>query len=547
MSHALSSKPCDQCSLGDGSNKPPESLDAGFNIPVILTAFAASLSSLNFGWCLGEPNIPEDAIKDCIEGAQTMIHGLPTCLPMNSTIWGLVVGLVALGALVGSLAAGHAADHFGRKKVLLVNNFFFISGAVLLGTSTTVVQLAIGRFISGIGCGVASTVVATYNSECSPVKVRGFIGAILQLSVELGIFLAQLIAIFTADVPNWRILFGLSGAISLVQLIWLPFMPESPKYLVRKRRIDDAENALRFLRPGHNVSDEIQLILDSVGNSSNVRGVDSSFSECSDCEIEDAQTKAVISDKQPEAPVTSIGIADIVRGRTPDVIWHTLFCTLFLMGFQQWSGAKGVVFYSTEIMEKVFRLTYIQAKHTPNSAQWVTIGIAATGVIAVLASMFLIDRFGRRRLLLISTGGLVVSCILIVVGCSLDIDALAVFATFAFKTAYGLGLAPIPWLSASEMLPYYVLGILSGIASGLNWLMIFIIGLLFPVLSKTLGDYLFLPFAVLNALAFVTVFLFVPETKGRHINDILYHHGKKLHIVASFTKQVNHTYNNSSI
>ncbi|KAJ1916151.1 Bifunctional purine biosynthesis protein PurH, partial [Coemansia sp. S17] len=118
---------------------------------VLSSSFAAALSALNFGWCLGEPNIPEDIIKECVEGPETYINGLPTCLPMSSTMWGLVVGLVALGALVGSLSAGRAADRFGRKNVLLANNVFYVTGALLLGTSTTVAQLAVGRFVSGIG------------------------------------------------------------------------------------------------------------------------------------------------------------------------------------------------------------------------------------------------------------------------------------------------------------------------------------------------------------------------------------------------------------
>ncbi|KAJ2859059.1 Bifunctional purine biosynthesis protein PurH [Coemansia asiatica] len=232
----------------------------------------------------------------------------------------------------------------------------------------------------------------------------------------------------------------------------------------------------------------------------------------------------------------SIGLVDIIKGKTPDVIWHTLFCTMFLMGFQQWTGAKGIVFYSTEILVRVFNLSDAQLRKTPNEAQWMTIGLAAAGIVAVFVSMNLIDRLGRRRLLLISTCGISISCLLVVIGRVFDIAALAVAAMFSFKLAYGLGMAPIPWLTASEMLPYYALGTLSGIASALNWMMIFIIGLVFPLLAKALNNYLFLPFAALNFSAFLVVFLFVPETKGRHISDILHHHGRSLHIVCSLSK-----------
>ncbi|KAJ2802024.1 Bifunctional purine biosynthesis protein PurH [Coemansia helicoidea] len=260
-------------------------------------------------------------------------------------------------------------------------------------------------------------------------------------------------------------------------------------------------------------------------------------SECKiaddDCDTTAATPRgaSAVSVAQRTARGHTVGIADILRGRTPDVLWHPLFCTLFLMGFQQWTGAKGVVFYSTEIVVGVLNLTRSQVQHTPNSAQWVTIGITATGIICVVASMLLIDRLGRRRLLLVSTGGLVVACALVVVGCTCNAPALSIVAMFALKAAYCLGMAPIPWLCASEMLPYYALGALSGVACALNWLMIFAIGLLFPVLSKVLGGYLFLPFACLNAAAFSVVLLFVPETKGHRVCDIIQHHGRRVHIV----------------
>lgn len=489
------------------------------------------MSAFNFGWCLGEPNIPEEIIIGCIEGPEKAINGLPSCLPMSTTIWGLVVGLVALGALVGSLIAGRAADRFGRRSVLLANNSFYIIGAVLMGTSTTITQLAIGRFVAGIGCGISSTVVATYNSECAPIKARGLLGTMLQLAVEGGIFFSQLIATSLVKTPNWRILFGLSGVVSLVQFAWLPFMPESPKFLVSKGRLSEARMALEYLRPAHDISNEFADIVDASGHKTN-----SSSLEKSTCKEEQDSNRVSLHSSTSYVNPKTVGMGGLLRGRTPDVIWHPLFCTLFLMGFQQWTGAKGIVFYSTELLAKVFNLDTSQITHTPNEAQWVTIGLAGAGIVAVLASMALIDRLGRRRLLLTSTAGLALSCALIVVGRTKNKPILAIVSMFSFKFAYGLGMAPIPWLTASEMLPYYALGTVSGLASALNWAMIFSVGFIFPILANVLDSFLFLPFAILNLVAFVVVLLVVPETKGRSISDILFHHGKRVHIVYS-TKQ----------
>ncbi|KAJ2490120.1 Bifunctional purine biosynthesis protein PurH, partial [Coemansia sp. RSA 2050] len=189
-------------------------------------------------------------------------------------------------------------------------------------------------------------------------------------------------------------------------------MPESPKFLIMQGRPADASSALQFLRPGCNIANELQEMIASSGDHGSdavpVAGVtcEAGFAPDSASEL-----KATLEDKPATsnfhsvggANICSVGLTTIVKGRTPDVIWHTLFCTLFLMGFQQWTGAKGIVFYSTEILIKVLGLSPGQIRHTPNSAQWVTIGLAGTGILAVLASMSLIDRLGRRRLLLIST------------------------------------------------------------------------------------------------------------------------------------------------
>ncbi|KAJ2004658.1 Bifunctional purine biosynthesis protein PurH [Coemansia thaxteri] len=327
-------------------------------------------------------------------------------------------------------------------------------------------------------------------------------------------------------------------------------MPESPRFLIANGRVAEASSALQFLRPGCNISGELQDIIASteVASGDPQRAVEPIINAGFVPDTTIAR-KVTISDKletvsahsASDAYASSFGFMDIVRGRTPDVLWHSLFCTLFLMGFQQWTGAKGIVFYSTEILIKVFGLRPDEVKHTPNSAQWATIGIAGTGIIAVLASMNLIDRCGRRRLLLISTAGMAAADLMIVVGRVYHISALAVMAMFAFKISYGLGMAPIPWLAASEMLPYYALGTMSGIASALNWTMVFTIGLVFPVLARALQNYLFVPFACLNMVGFAVVLLAIPETKGRSISDILFHHGKRVHIVCTLASRKQET------
>ncbi|KAJ2380173.1 Bifunctional purine biosynthesis protein PurH, partial [Coemansia sp. RSA 2559] len=131
---------------------------ARLNATLLGCAVIAALSSINYGWIIGSINIPAQIIEQCSTGPQTWTNGFPSCIPMGSTLWGLVVGLTPLGAWAGSMFSGVIADRFGRKYTLMLNNVFFMVGAILSGTATTIAQLAIGRFVSGIGCGVASNV-----------------------------------------------------------------------------------------------------------------------------------------------------------------------------------------------------------------------------------------------------------------------------------------------------------------------------------------------------------------------------------------------------
>ncbi|KAJ2681321.1 Bifunctional purine biosynthesis protein PurH, partial [Coemansia spiralis] len=143
----------------EGDERGISRLDSRYsrlNRSLLLCAIAVALSSINYGWVIGSVNIPALVIEECSDGPETWTSGFPSCIPMGSIMWGLVVGLTPLGAWAGSMFSGVAADRYGRKRILIINNAFFIAGALLSSTSTSVAQLGTGRFVSGIGCGVAA-------------------------------------------------------------------------------------------------------------------------------------------------------------------------------------------------------------------------------------------------------------------------------------------------------------------------------------------------------------------------------------------------------
>ncbi|KAJ2346657.1 Bifunctional purine biosynthesis protein PurH, partial [Coemansia erecta] len=436
-------------------------------------------------------NIPALVIEECADGPETWTNGFPSCIPMSSTLWGLVVGLTPLGAWAGSLFSGVAADKFGRKRMLMYNNASFVAGAVLAGTATSIAQLSVGRFISGIGCGVAANVVSTYCSEVSTIRSRGFLGGFQQLMILVGVFLSQVVSIGLSKAPLWRVLFSISAAIAIGQTLLLFFIPESPKFLASTDQIDKAQAVLQRLR----------------------KDLDISF------ELDDLLTVLEYTRQSEYIPQPTMW--QVLTGKTEIDLRHLVFSVLFLMLSQQWAGGKGVMFYSTEILSDRFHLTSEQVKHIPTIAQLLTLGIGAVGVFSVILGMCILDKVGRRTVLIVSSFCTASSSALIVVGSKLDIGPMAAAAMYLFNLSFQSGAGFIPYLCASELLPYYALGSISGLATSINCLTLFIVSFIFPILDKAIGPYLFVPFIVTSFVTFLFSVFMMPEAKGKSIAEVV--------------------------
>ncbi|KAJ2766750.1 Bifunctional purine biosynthesis protein PurH, partial [Coemansia nantahalensis] len=489
---AAGAKVCIQAGDDESGCVPADSRYSRLNAPLLLCATVAAISSVNFGWVLGSVNIPAQAIEQCSGGPLTWSHGFPSCIPMRRALWGLTVGLTPLGAWAGSMLSGVAADRFGRKRVLVCNNAFYVAGAALAGTATSIPQLAAARFVSGIGCGVAATVVSTYNSEIATIRARGFLGGFQQLMILGGIFSSQLASIGLAGAPLWRVLFSISAAIAIGQtlLLLLLLVPESPKFLASRGQYADALAALQKLRSGYHAMAEYDDLLADFGSAAHQRA------------------------QQPS-------LWQVLSGRTEVDLRHLVFCALFLMMSQQWSGAKGVMFYSTEILTGTFHLTEAQRRSVPTIAQLLTTGIGGGGAAAVLVGMFVLDKVGRRTVLICSALATTVAAALIVVGSKLDKGPVVATFMYIFNVVFQSGVGFIPYLCASELLPYYALGSISGLATSVNCLTLFSVSLVFPTLDDALGPYLFVPFIATNGLTLLFGIFMMPEAKGKSVAEVV--------------------------
>ncbi|KAJ1992144.1 Bifunctional purine biosynthesis protein PurH [Coemansia spiralis] len=247
------------------SNKFRDSREAGFSWYILFTTLIVSLSAATVGWAIGIANSSKPIIflMHTKAGLPHMLGDseFPYRIPFSESMWSVATGVLSVGGVLGAACSGTIANCIGRRNALTINNGFFFAGAVLMGTATTSIHFIFGRFVLGIGCGIASCVANMYIGEIAPIWWRGFFGSFFQFALLLGILCAQLAAMFIADGMQWRIIVAVPGALALVQVILLPFRVESPSYLVKSHHITEARHALLTLRRGFDVAAEWQDIL----------------------------------------------------------------------------------------------------------------------------------------------------------------------------------------------------------------------------------------------------------------------------------------------
>ncbi|KAF9933555.1 hypothetical protein FBU30_005197 [Linnemannia zychae] len=475
---------------------------------MVYCGLLASLTSLSIGYVIGSPNVPETAIRgrDGHCDPYAPHHGLAGCYAFSDILWGFAVGSFCLGALAGGLSGGTVQNLFGRKRTMFIANIFFIVGALLLGFTAHQAMFIVGRIIIGFACGLGGVVAPSYLGEISSIKGRGTMGTMYQLLIVIGILLSNLIGLGLSTSPKWRILLAINGIFPLIQIFLLPSAVESPRYLVSQNRLDEARHALQKLRGNSNIEHEfadiVQLLLGR-GSSTTARPNPGSALD---------EYKS-----DPEVAVANSNTASVSRNYSVDRLFTSECRGLAVIGImmhflQQASGINGLIYYSTTFLGDVFGA---------GNSKYITVGVSCCNLLATLASVALIDRTGRRTLLLLSFAGVSLSSILLVIGAYRDVGVLVVVAVFLYTAFFAIGLGPIPWLLLSELLPTYALSSASSIATGVNWGTNFVIGLVFPSLNKGLGNGTFILFASFTAFGFFYTWFFVPETRARSIEEIM--------------------------
>ena len=457
------------------------------NKNLILSIFAAVLGMFQFGFNTGVINAPQASIEKFINSSYAE-RGNQLSADTVSLLFSFAVCSCLVGGMIGSFFAGAVADRFGRKTGLLYVQAFSIAGAASMGFSEmagSYEMIFIGRFLIGLACGFFTGLVPLYISEIAPVDIRGQIGVVNQLGVTTGILVSQILGleVVLGSETNWPLLLAIGGLPAIVQVVLLPMLPESPRYLVLTKGDEgEGRKALQYLRAREDIEDDLE----------NIR---SEESEKDGAEEQDVSIKGLLTDKSLRLPL--------------------VICVCMHLS-QQLSGMVGIFYYSTTF--------FIGAGVDPENAQYATLGVGAILVTMTLVTMPLMDRLGRRTLHFVGLAGIIFFSILITIALSLEesdwVGVFLIVSTLSFVVFFALGPGSIPWLITGELFKTGPRPAATSIATLVNWLANLAVGLLFPIMNDKIGDVSFVPFIICTTILLVFLFVYLPETKGQSVEDI---------------------------
>lgn len=398
-----------------------------------------------------------------------------------------------LGCLVGSMISGFLSDKFGRKKLLLVSAALFAVSSILTGWAGSFNAFVVWRILGGVAIGMASNLSPMYIAEVAPAHMRGRLVAINQLTIVFGILGAQIANLLIADKVadgatvdmirqswngqyGWRWMFTAVTAPSLLFFIGALLVPESPRWLLKNGKSDLAHR-----------------ILAKIGGQS-----------YADAEVKDIQN-TIAGDE-----VQQVRFSDLMVPKMRKI----LFVGVVLAVLQQWSGINVLFNYAEEI--------YRSAGYGVNDIMFNIVITGAINLVFTLLAIGLVDKAGRRVLMLIGCAGIGLSHVLIGAAYVMQLKGLAVLIfTLCSLGCYGMSLAPITWVLISEIFPNRIRGAAISVAVSALWIACFVLTYTFPILNGAIGTAkTFWVYAAICFAGFIFVWIKVPETKGKSLEQI---------------------------
>jgi MFS transporter, SP family, arabinose:H+ symporter len=390
---------------------------------------------------------------------------------------GLAVSSILVGCMVGVFAAGRPGDVFGRRPLLGIAALLFVISAVGTALATSLWMFVIFRFAGGLAVGAASMVSPMYIAEISPAKKRGALVSLNQMAIVIGI----LIAFFSnyllsgTGIHNWRYMLGVEALPAVFFFVALQFVPESPRWLVMKKRDAEAYRILSTINGGEKAKSELKDIEES------------------------------LSVKEEAS------YGELFRGR----IKSFLFIGIILAVFQQITGINTIMYYAPVIFQKTGLGT--------DTALLQTIAVGGINFLFTLVAIKYIDSIGRKPLLIYGATGMTVALAGLSIAFFLERfeGYLVLFFILLFIASFASSMGPVVWVVVSEIFPNRLRSKAVSLSVEALWFACFIVALTFPVLLSSLGGgYTFVLFTIICILNLLFVVRFVPETKGKSLEEI---------------------------
>jgi len=402
---------------------------------------------------------------------------------MSAAVGGFMTAAVPLGALVAASVAGRITDRFGRRRVLMAAAALFAVGALIAAGITAIWMLVAARLVLGLAIGLAAVVAPLYISETAPFAIRGSLVSTYQLAITVGILVSYLTGLVITGAGMWRHMFGLGAVPGVLFLIGLAFLPESPRWLILKGLPDGARASLLRLR----------------GRGWNV----------------DGELDEMVRTAQAEAG-RKIGY----RALLDPAIRPALVVGIGLFFLQQLSGINAVIYYAPEI----FSHAGFDSASTQTLA---TVGIGTVNFLTTILAMFLIERAGRRSLLIVGFAGAATTMLVIalaVINPTLVPSWVVILVLLLYIASFAISLGPLPHVMMSEIFPLRVRGPGMSMASISNWGFNFVVVFAFPVMLAGPGlAFTFTIFAVVCLGGILFTLMRVPETTGHSLEAIEIH------------------------
>ncbi|KAF7557391.1 hypothetical protein G7Z17_g640 [Cylindrodendrum hubeiense] len=407
----------------------------------------------------------------------------------DASMQGNIVALYDIGCVVGSILAYFIGEKLGRRMMLISGGTIMIIGTAILASSTTIAQLIVGRIVTGIGNGMNSSTAAVYQSECSPALHRGALLTLEGVVTILGLCIAYWLdygTSFTDSPLQWRFPLAFQAVFAVCLVIQVIGLPESPRWLVQQDRHEEARGVIAALRDLPELDPQVEIAFLDI--------------------------QLAVSEESAGGPFRYQEL--FTGGEIGN--FRRILLTIGIQLMQQFTGANMINYYAPIVYQKTMGIS--------RNLSLILGGCTSlTYLVGSIIPVFLIDRLGRRSLLMISSMGLA-GCFCIAAGLLSSGNLTAAYAgvafIFIFQLFLGVGWLPVPWFYPAEINTTRLRSRAAAISSGWNWMSVFAVVKFTPIAIESIGWRTFIIFAVLNTIWIPIIYCFYPETKGLELEDI---------------------------